>query len=466
MFEAMRKKERGSVLLIVVVLLVLLAIMGTAYLATARYQTITSGYAASNTQINVMTDSAEKLAKSYIVQALFSNIAAANSPAAFRSIDPVLPAYNDPQYVIPDYGGYVSVPTNDIYLADRLPIDERDYPAIFPSAAASPTPVPAWAAITGPLMPNANGQYQFESPDGTATPTQGTTVNAWMPTSKVIGTVAYPALEPVIGGTPEPASTFIAADADGDGIADAGLIRIPGASSDGLTYYMAFRIIDNNSAINVNTAWDMTQDDDFTPPTGTPPAYNAIAPTNTTDYFPLGTFPSQVGLLQVLDQSTATPGENSDDFTSSIARLNRRNCLYDSRVFDLRSTGSNHDLCFRQQKRTDRQGACRCGGGEDGRRSARLRGHSLCAAPGRLAPLATTEPHAAVAGHQESHRLRTNLLPACEPNANYLLLDSRAHERGLPDAEYLGPRRSTQRARLFLDTRWRTCHGVEQRRSV
>jgi hypothetical protein len=48
---------------------------------------------------------------------------------------------------------------------------------------------------------------------------------------------------------------FPAADADGDGIADSLFFAIPGASYDGLTWYAAVRIIDNNSAINANTAW-------------------------------------------------------------------------------------------------------------------------------------------------------------------------------------------------------------------
>ena len=45
-----------------------------------------------------------------------------------------------------------------------------------------------------------------------------------------------------------------AADADGDGIADALLWKLPVGPMNGVTYYAAVRVVDNNSAINVNTA--------------------------------------------------------------------------------------------------------------------------------------------------------------------------------------------------------------------
>jgi len=51
------------------------------------------------------------------------------------------------------------------------------------------------------------------------------------------------------------AAPYAAADADGDGVADSLFFNLPGPSYDGLTWYAAVRIIDNNSAINANTAW-------------------------------------------------------------------------------------------------------------------------------------------------------------------------------------------------------------------
>src|SRR5439155_2732952 len=84
--------------------------------------------------------------------------------------------------------------------------------------------------------------------------------------SKTVGGVKYPGLYPYgyipvnPAGNPVPTlsrlgPTFLAADADGDGIADSGLWKLPIGSIDGLTYYVAVRMVDNNSAININTAW-------------------------------------------------------------------------------------------------------------------------------------------------------------------------------------------------------------------
>src|SRR5205085_11988756 len=55
------------------------------------------------------------------------------------------------------------------------------------------------------------------------------------------------------------------ADADGDGIADSFLSRLPIGTINGITYYYAVRIIDNAAAVNLNTAWG----DQITMATGT-----------------------------------------------------------------------------------------------------------------------------------------------------------------------------------------------------
>src|SRR5205823_68853 len=47
---------------------------------------------------------------------------------------------------------------------------------------------------------------------------------------------------------------FLAGDADGDGIADSAFVKLPVGEINGVTYYAAIRIIDNNSAQNANTA--------------------------------------------------------------------------------------------------------------------------------------------------------------------------------------------------------------------
>jgi hypothetical protein len=103
-----------------------------------------------------------------------------------------------------------------------------------------------------------------------------------------------PSLTPItIGGQPQativdPTTglSYIGGDADGDSIADSGLVRFPIGEINGVTYYYAIRIIDNNSAINASTAWYSGGDFD------TSAAQNVIG-----NY---GFFPSNVGLAEYL----------------------------------------------------------------------------------------------------------------------------------------------------------------------
>src|SRR5262249_48353436 len=85
-------------------------------------------------------------------------------------------------------------------------------------------------------------------------------------------------------------STVLAGDADGDGVADCLLSRIPGVSADSLTWYFGVRIIDNNSAINANTAW--SRDQEFPIDPNAPLLQNCY-----------GLFQTGVGLQELIDQA-------------------------------------------------------------------------------------------------------------------------------------------------------------------
>ncbi len=84
-----------------------------------------------------------------------------------------------------------------------------------------------------------------------------------------------------------------AADADGDGAADAGYCLVPGGPINGITYYYATRVVDNAAALNADTAWSMTSDFDtygaaLGASIGPPLGYNPSL------------FPSNVGLAQLM----------------------------------------------------------------------------------------------------------------------------------------------------------------------
>jgi hypothetical protein len=188
------------------------------------------------------------------------------------------------------------------WLADRIPVAGPMWPNITQLLAVT---TGAGATTTTPTSILGTA---FESPDGAAfpnpQPAQYTNVVPASVTSTSAGTdgagnLAFdgsvlPAL--MLNGT----NTVIAADADNDGIADSLLFRIPGAYFDGLTWYAAVRIIDNNSAINVNTAY--SRDNDYALVTG------GGTPTALQNYY--GLFQSSVGLWELLNamgDNAATP---------------------------------------------------------------------------------------------------------------------------------------------------------------
>ena len=111
-------------------------------------------------------------------------------------------------------------------------------------------------------------------------------------------------------------NTIPAADADGDGIADSLFFAIPGASYDGLTWYAAVRIIDNNSAINANTAWSRDKDYTYTftenPPTSA--ALTTPVPANVWNLFQ-----ASVGLQEMISTGDYSA---SDTTTPNLDNLN------------------------------------------------------------------------------------------------------------------------------------------------
>ena len=103
--------------------------------------------------------------------------------------------------------------------------------------------------------------------------------------------------------------------------------------------------------------------------------------------------------------------------------------------------------------------ARRCARGS-AKTARRLQGHSLCVASGRARALETAAADAARG--QASRRRRSSGRSAIQPVrtlANIYADDAAVHERGLPDAEYLGAGRRAQCAGLFLDPRRRLSAG-------
>jgi DNA uptake protein ComE-like DNA-binding protein len=298
------RQRRGSVLILVVVLLVLMALMGTAFMSTTRNDVTSAGSNAVNTQVDLIADGAARAAIANIVNGVFNPAdPAASSGYGYREANTTLynPSTFASCYHPYDFAGNVNYNAvnpgardYDSFLADRVPV--------YTTGGTQPGPI--WNAVSGPILGT------FEDPTNT------TVLNG---TSPSFNTATLPfAVQPIssspTGGNAQlPAfynpSTFghcVAGDADGDGIADCFLSRLPGVSVGGLTWYAGVRVVDNAAAINVNTAWSRNSDFDS--------AGNVI--TN------FGFFPGNTGLLEMLNpysSSTEIGNLNSYRFGQELS---------------------------------------------------------------------------------------------------------------------------------------------------
>lgn len=260
----------GSVLILVIALLVLLALIGTAYLSSTQTERYTSHQNSINTEADLLIQGMAQSVEGEIVNSLFANTstglqyrppsqempsAAGTAPAQSRyyNYDCAVPDSSMTQTTDPDPA--------DKFLADRLPV--------IPTSN-----VPTWNTISWPLFQDATGGYSFDSPIG-ASIQLGAAHNKiavdFQPTDKQVtasdGTVTdLPAMNVMLTGAINSIPTlangsaftnvnqFLAADADGDGIADSCFTKVPVGQMNGITYYVATRIIDGNSAINAASA--------------------------------------------------------------------------------------------------------------------------------------------------------------------------------------------------------------------
>lgn len=204
-----RRRKSAYALIFAVALLVVMALIGVAFLATTRTDCQAAGQHHANTQVDLLLDGVITLVDAALVDDLFDG---SSNPESYRRLGATY--------------RHADAATSDAFLAERVP----DYVGT----------TYRWPAISGPIMGDA-----FVSPDGA-----GRVVGrfAAAPTSLTIGGSAHPALDFGAGGV------IRAADTDGDGIADAAYWPVPIGTIDGLRWYAAVRVIDNNSALNLAIA--------------------------------------------------------------------------------------------------------------------------------------------------------------------------------------------------------------------
>ena len=276
-----RRARPGSVLIMVVSLLVLLALIGTAAMSTARIDRQASRQHVVNVQIDMLAEGLKKMVIASIVNDLYAG-------------NGIVSPGSDPSDTTPNpYTAWLgsAIPELPIFPAN-LPVFPANLPYLAnPVSTAAPKDA-VWTHISYPPF-RTNGVWHFDPPNLNSNSSSFDLTLPkvlWRPTSITIGTTVYPALEPIF---PKDGSSlggpFLAADTDGDGIADSLLFKLPVSPIGGVTWYGASRVTDHNSRINVNTAGD--PDGEFRAGVKVP------APGTTTIDLPVaGWFPASVGL--------------------------------------------------------------------------------------------------------------------------------------------------------------------------
>jgi hypothetical protein len=302
----------GSVLILVVVLVVLLALMGTALLSTTRSDRYTATQNAANTQVDLIIEGVKQIAQAVISEDMFGTVGTArpfrppadswavgNGATTFDTFDApsLVPLVTQPLGY--DTGLWQDLKkANDIWLSPRVPILSQQQTYLYWPALGR---LPGISEFDSPFAINSSNQLINKTTYGgddsriTTQPGPGTmfTPTHVQPPGE---SQVYPAWCVDTFTAPR---YVLAADADGDGIADSGFMKLPIGEIDGVTYYWAARIVDNNSAINVNTALSRNTDFKFDG-TLADSMGDTVTVANTDTQNNLGVFRSHVGLMQLL----------------------------------------------------------------------------------------------------------------------------------------------------------------------
>ncbi len=358
-------RRRGIILIFVVALLVLLAIMGTAYLSVARADRLASTGRGGSlegfkrpllrdvTQLDKQFGKVRDRVFQRLVEDLFNQRVgnpAGDPGATLLSVSDKFSAteFRNPGTIYKNIDAYG--PT-DTFLASLLPAQ---------GTIAAPAAAPRWWPwVSAPLSETntssgAASTYEWDpifTDPRRLRPTGFSAVLSTLPGNpasvsaarfaRTISSVTlgernpsvktarvYPGLG--IGGNPAPTapinagSVMIAGDADGDGIADSGLVPVVLNSSflpnnvnryldpqNNVVYFYSYRVVDNSAAVNLNTALSVRSDFPIQISAGDADANRTIAwaaqrdpaggllPPGTTAPN-LGFFPSNVGLLELI----------------------------------------------------------------------------------------------------------------------------------------------------------------------
>jgi hypothetical protein len=342
-----RRTRKGSVLILVVAILVLLALMGTAYITSTRNDRAASTVAGSATSVDTVAQGIIDTLKSRLANERLQAPIPTGSTLSYTGLTLANPITG---FAARGTNGTLSTFSGSTLVASRVPTLSSTNSGSFPGDSTGK--LVGWFSITSPLDGTGLGNPgQFENPMagvnvtatfGTTSVTAAMSTNTWWGRSVVSRTNVQAGSVKAANGQVYPAFLVaastdnfsgsnvvtVAADADGDGIADSGLVRIgniPSPQYGDVTFYYGLRVIDNNSAFNANTAWTSGQDLDFA---GTGVRNNRL-------------FPGAIALKESLLRSGST-GNTVDAVDDNTANFQAyRAGVYNTRNGDVALQGDN-----------------------------------------------------------------------------------------------------------------------------
>ncbi len=254
----------GSVLILVVAVLVLLTLMGTAWLSMARTSQFTATSDNFNTQAQQTLDGVAELVNNLIIADV---LIPGELTASWINAQPTVTELEDRKAnfkkdpgVGSEYSGVddhlVDSLNTNRWLAARLPVKHDRF---------DDRPPYVWPTVSRPVFVD-DGTTRADTVPDILTGDEFSYISdnfyPFRPTffRSAQGNI-YPALYSEMFRFPRKSPSqrrenpvVPAADADGDGIADAILVRAPLPPINGVELLVGIRVVDNSAAININTA--------------------------------------------------------------------------------------------------------------------------------------------------------------------------------------------------------------------
>ncbi|HEX4797455.1 MAG TPA: hypothetical protein VH370_26915 [Humisphaera sp.] len=322
------RSRPGSVMILVVTLLVLMALIGTAYISTARTDRAVARMFTANTQIDMFKQGVQQMIFGSLAHNTFLNNngqqvddVQTDPWMASRIPTTVGEACGQWQGNSRNYAaGEWAFQSGKFYVckfgllanaANKAPDQDSGNNGNWYSVSDDPfldtrtgntgvmggtlnAGTPCWPAVSSPLIPG----LQALDLSNLANPLYTASRNVVIP--DFIGNL--PALW-VYDFNSGKMIKVLAASASGDGIADSLIWPLHSGEVNGLEYFAAYRVIDGSSALNLNTGGSAYFDYDG--------SGNPYTPTAAGVYINDAIFPSNVGLVDLFPSADMTGGKDS-----------------------------------------------------------------------------------------------------------------------------------------------------------